>query len=66
MKNEQGRALPPFSHSPQSKQEVEKANKTVNRARYILEYSRKSTNCTKVKSRVTLGGGGGIKKKKYP
>ena len=42
MKNEQARALPSFSHSPQSKQEVEKANKTVHRARNILEYSRRS------------------------
>jgi hypothetical protein len=42
MKNEQARALPSFSHGPHSKQEVEKGNKTVHRAKNILEYSRRS------------------------
>jgi hypothetical protein len=41
IKNEQARALAPFSHGPPSKQEVEKANKTVHRARIIPEYSRR-------------------------
>jgi hypothetical protein len=41
-KNEQARTLASFSHVPHVKQEVEKANKTVQRARNNLEYSRRS------------------------
>jgi hypothetical protein len=41
IKNEQARALALFSDGPHSKLEVEKANKTVHRARNILEYSRR-------------------------
>ena len=37
IKNEQARLFPSFFHSPHSKQEVEKANKTVHRVKTILE-----------------------------